>query len=219
MRVLVWVTLSLVFLAVPTFPATPVAAFDGRTLTLMVENQTFGQVMNVFHQQTGLEYDVPGDLQQLRLPLVEIKNLNLRDALLRVLEGSNYDYILVAAPGEPDRVVKLLVTGKSTKVTAVAGAFRGSNRPMEDPFGGGAEPNVEDNSNVQPPPEPPNPAGPGQNPPPQGAAPVQPGVQPVPANPNQAPQPGVVFPQQQGQPQGLQPFNPFGNQNNRRSPY
>ena len=45
---------------------------------------------------------------------------------------------------------------------------------------------------------------------------VQPGVQPVPVNPNQPP--GVA--PQQGQPQGLQPFNPFGvNQNNRRSPY
>ena len=57
----------------------------------------------------GLEIDIPGDLSGLRLPLVEVKNLSMREALLKVLEGSNYDYILVAVPDQPDRVRKLVV--------------------------------------------------------------------------------------------------------------
>jgi hypothetical protein len=212
-----------------THAAAPALSFDGRTLSLSAENQTFGQVMGLFQRQLGLEIDIPGDLSGLRLPLVEVKNLSMREALLKVLEGSNYDYILVAAPDQPDRVRKLVVPGKSSKVSAAATAFRSTNRPLEDPFGGGAETSFEDNSNVQPEPVP---TAPAQNPPVQGFVPgqtgvqpgvqpgmqpgVQPGVQPVPANPNQ---PAGVAPQQ-GQPQGLQPFNPFGiNQNNRRSPY
>ena len=196
--------------------AAPTLSFDGRTLSVSAENQTFGQVMGLFQRQMGLEIDIPGDLSGLRLPLVEIRNLSMREALLKVLEGSNYDYILVAAPEQPDRVRKLVVPGKSSKVSAAATAFRSTNRPLEDPFGGGVETTFEDNANVQPEPVP---AAPGQNPPVQGLVPgqpgVQPGVQPVPANPNQ---PVGVAPQQ-AQPQGLQPFNPFGNQNNRRSPY
>ena len=209
----------------PTQAAAPTLSFDGQTLSLSAENQTFGQVMGLFQRQMGLEIDIPGDLSGLRLPLVEVRNLSMREALLKVLEGSNYDYILVAVPEQPDRVRKLVVPGKSSKVSAAATAFRSTNRPLEDPFGGGVETSFEDNSNVQPEPVP---AAPAQNPPTQGFVPGQPGaqpgvqpgvlpgVQPVPANPNQ---PVGVAPQQ-AQPQGLQPFNPFGNnQNNRRSPY
>ena len=192
-----------------THAAAPTLSYDGRTLTLSAENQTFGQVMGLFQRQMGLEVDIPGDLNGLRLPLVEIKNLSMREALLKVLEGSNYDYILVALPEQPDRVRKLVVPGKSAKISAAASTLRSMNRPVEDPFGGGVETSFEDNSNIQPEPVPTAPA--------QGFAPGQPGVQPVPANPNQ-PAPVGVAPQQ-AQPQGLQPFNPFGNQNNRRSPY
>ena len=228
--------LALCAVVEPTHAAAPTLSFDGRTLSLSAENQTFGQVMGLFQRQLGLEIDIPGDLSGLRLPLVEVRNLSMREALLKVLEGSNYDYILVAAPDQPDRVRKLVVPGKSSKVSAAATAFRSTNRPLEDPFGGGVETSFEDNSNAQPEPvaggpilNPPvqnpavqnpaaqNPAA--QNPAAQGLIPgqpgVQPGLQPVPANPNQ---PIGVAPQQ-AQPQVLQPYNPFGNQNNRRSPY
>src|SRR5262245_17322343 len=219
--------MALFLLLQPIQAAAPTLSYDGRTLSLSAENQTFGQVMGLFQRQLGLEVDIPGDLNGLRLPLVEIKNLSMREALLKVLEGSNYDYILIAAPDQPDRVRKLLVPGKSAKVSVASTAFRSTNRPLEDPFGGGVETSFDDNSNVQPEPVPTTPA---QNPPAQGFVPGQPGAQPVPANPNQ-PVPFGVTPQQgqpqqgqplQGQPQpaqGLQPFNPFGNQNNRRSPY
>jgi hypothetical protein len=215
----------------PARAAAPTLSHDGQTLSLSAENQTFGQVMALFQRHMGLEIDIPGDLNGLRLPLVEVKNLSMREALLKVLEGSNYDYILVAVPGQPDRVRRLVVPAKSAKVSATATAFRSTNRPLEDPFGGGVETSFEDNSNAQPEPVPggpilnppvQNPAA-AQNPAAQGLIPGQPGVQPgmqqgvqpVPANPNQ---PIGVAPQQ-AQPQVLQPYNPFGNQNNRRSPY
>jgi hypothetical protein len=202
--------------------AAPVVSYDGRNLSLTAENQSFGQVMNLLQQRTGLEFEIPSELQGLRLPMVEIQRLSVREALLKLLEGSNYDYILVAMPGDPDRIQKLLIPGKSSKISGVSTAFRATNRPaMEDPFGGGAETTAEDNSNASEPPvinAQPGQAQPGQ--PQQGA----PGVQPIPGNPTQPIQPGSLVPQQQqqqqqNQPQGLQPFNPFYNQNNRRTPY
>jgi hypothetical protein len=229
MKNIICIALLMIFAGIaPAHAAAPTLSTDGQTLSLSAENQTFGQVMALFQRHMGLEIDIPGDLNGLRLPLVEVKNLSMREALLKVLEGSNYDYILVAVPGQPDRVRKLVVPAKSAKVSATATAFRSTNRPLEDPFGGGVETSFEDNSNTQPEPVP---AAPAQNPPVQGLVPGQPlaqpgvqpgvqpgmqqGVQPVPANPNQ---PFGVAPQQ-AQPQVLQPYNPFGNQNNRRSPY
>jgi hypothetical protein len=237
MKNIVWFALLTIFADVaPARAAAATLSHDGQTLSLSAENQTFGQVMALFQRHMGLEIDIPGDLIGLRLPLVEVKNLSMREALLKVLEGSNYDYILVAVPGQPDRVRKLVVPARSAKVSATATAFRSTNRPLEDPFGGGVETSFEENSSMQPEPVP---AAPAQNPPVQGLVPgavaqpgmqqpgmqqpgiqqpgVQQGVQPVPANPNQ---PFGVAPQQgQPQPQVLQPYNPFGNQNNRRSPY
>ncbi|MSO23346.1 MAG: hypothetical protein EXQ58_08865 [Acidobacteria bacterium] len=200
MKMIISIGLLVMFAGVETtHAAAPTLSYDGRTLSLSAKNQTFGQVMGLFQRQLGLELDIPGDLNRLRLPLVEIKNLSMREALLKVLEGSNYDYILVASPEQSDRVRKLVVPGKSARILAAAGALRSMNRPVEDPFGGGVETSFEDNANVQPEPVP------------------APPVQIAPVNPNQ-PGPVGVAPQQ-AQPQGPQPFNPFGNQNNRRSPY
>jgi hypothetical protein len=216
----------------PGFAAAPSVSYDGRTLSLAAENQSFGQVMELLQQKTGLQFEIPGELQSLRLPLVEIKGLSVRESLLKLLEGSNHDYILIAAPGNAEQVLKLLVPGKSSKVSVASSAFRAMSRPVEDPFGGGVETSFEDTS-AMPLEQPVINAQPVQGPAAQGIFQqgvqpgvqpgLQPGVQPVPVNPTQpfAP-PGVVFPQQQqqqNQPQGLQPFSPFGNQNNRRSPY
>lgn len=215
MKTVFWIGLLAVLAGADAAQALPATlSYDGQTLSLSAENQTFGQVIGLFQRQLGLEIDIPGELNSLRLPLVEIKNLSMREALLKVLEGSNYDFILVAMPGQPDRVRKLVVPGKSARIAAASNAFRSMNRPVEDPFGGGVETQFEDNANVQPEPVP---AAPAPNPPAQGFVPGQPAVQPAPANPNQ-PAPLGVTPQP-AQPQGVQPFKPFGNQNNRRSPY
>ena len=102
MKTIACIGLLVLFTCVkPAHGAAPTLSFDGRTLSLSAENQTFGQVMGLFQGQLGLEIDIPGDLNGLRLPLVEIKNLSMREALLKVLEGSNYDYILVAVPDQP----------------------------------------------------------------------------------------------------------------------
>ena len=199
----------------------PSFSYDGRTLSYRAENGSFAQVLDLFKQKTGLEYDVPGELKGLHLPLVEIKGLTVKAALLKVLEGSSYDYILVAGPEDPEKVLRLVVTGKSTKIASTSVASAAPGRPvsrpiMEDPFGGGGDYNAEDVSNV--PSEPPmiN-AAPNQNVPPQGAGASPLGVQP--ANPYQPAQPGVVPQQQQGQPQGFQPFAPLNDPNKGKSPY
>jgi hypothetical protein len=225
--------------------ASPSVSFDGRSVNLSAENGSFGQILELFKQQMGLEYEIPSDLRSERLALVDIHGLSMRAALQKIFEGSNYDYVFIAERADPDKIARVLVTGKSTKISStavVAGSAavprRVAHQMIEDPFGGGGEEVdeagvVEGEQGNQPPPE--TPAA-------TGVAPQQPGVQPQPgallpgqANPGQVVPgqivPGQVYPpglipqQQQGQPmiqpQVLQPQP--GNNNNpnndRRSPY
>src|SRR5688572_31494903 len=73
MKNIVCIALLMVYAGIaPAHAAAPTLSTDGRTLSLLAENQTFGQVMGLFQRQMGLELDIPGDLNGLRLPLVEI---------------------------------------------------------------------------------------------------------------------------------------------------
>jgi hypothetical protein len=228
MRRTQWMVLPMLLcVCLPIQAAPPAISFDGRILSLSAENQSVGQLLSVIQKSTGLRFEAPGELQSMRLPLVEITKVSVREALLRLLEGTNYDYILVAVPGDPDRIQTLLIPGKSTKIAATsAGALRGqpTHAAVEDVFGGGGDPSLDENPGIQPDPvnnvqQPPQP---GVNMPPQGVTPVQPGVTPVqpgvtPVQPGVSPNGGTVqpMPQQQTQPQNFQPFNPY-NQNGRR---
>ncbi len=222
----------------------PSVSFDGQVVNLAAENGSFGQILEILKQQTGLEYDVPPDLKSERLPLVDIRGLSLRGALMKIFEGCNYDYILMGEPANPEKIAKVLVTGKSSKVVAASAAAAGSpsfprraaRQVLEDPFSGGAEEqfddsNINEGENANQPPPVENPSAP---------APTQPGVQsplgaPLPGQPNANPgqitpgqpyPPGLV-PQQPGQPliqpQVLQPVpgntNNPNNPNDRRSPF
>jgi hypothetical protein len=219
--------------------AAPSVSFDGQSVDLSAENGSFGQILDMFKQQTGMEYDIPPDLRSERLPLVDIRGLSMRAALLEIFEGSSYDYIFVGEPANPERISKVLVTGKSTKISSAAVAAAGVAFPrrvarqiVEDPFGGGGDEGVEDVVNEgeagnQPAVE--NPAAP-------AIVPAQPGVQPQPGtllpgqtNPAQPvpgqPYPPGMLPQQQPgqpliQPQVLQPVpGNNSNPNDRRSPF
>src|SRR5262245_39156362 len=173
-------------------PASPLVSFDGRSVNLSAENGSFGQILDLFKQQTGLEYEIPPELRSERLALVDIHGLSMRAALLKIFEGSNYDYVLIAERADPDKIAKVLVTGKSTRISSTAAVVVGANaiprrvahQIVEDPFGGGGEEVVEEAGVMEgeqgnpPPPE--NPAAP-------GAAPQQPPVQP---------QPGLLLPGQ-----------------------
>lgn len=199
--------------------ASPPTKYDGKPLNFSVENKTFSQVMELFKEKTGMEYEIPGDLRGMSLPLVEIKNLSLKSALLRILEGSNTDYILIASPKDPERVMKLLVLGKSSKIASSSVPPTGSsghamNKPpmAEDPFGGdvGVEEGQAEAAPVNVTPPQPNPVPQGV---PQNPAGTQPGQQ---TGPNQ-----LGFPAQQpGQtPQPIQPVNPYAIPDNRKTPY
>jgi hypothetical protein len=73
---------------------------DGSFFNFSAQNDSYVQVLDIFRQQTGLEYDIPPEMRSQKIPLVEIRGLTLRSALVKVLEGSNFDYILICSPDD-----------------------------------------------------------------------------------------------------------------------
>ena len=223
--------------------AAPGLSTDGRFISFSVQNDSYAQVLDTFRQQTGLEFDIPPELRNQRIPLVEIKGLTLRSALVKILEGSNFDYILISFPDDAEKVRKLIVTGRSVQTASPTGPSPASaaamvprrvNRQMaEDPFGGGSDMGFDEGSGN----EPMVVAPVAENPPAQGAGAPQPmpaagspqQVQPVQTQPIQS-APGLQQ-QQIGQPlppmtpqqvmPGSNQQSPQGNNNpsNRRTPF
>jgi hypothetical protein len=226
MRNLIWPWSMLLLLGVSgNLGAAPASAsFAGGKCDLSLENRTFGQILELFKQNAGLEFDIPPELRGQVLPYVMLKNSTMKAALINILEGSNCDYILVGSAADPERVAKVLFTGKSSRTGTIPAAVAASvqtNRRMnrkvvEDPFSGGAE-DFDDNSatlNEQLPTNGPAPIN--FNNPAAGPQPMQ---SPNQSNPGAVQSPGMNNPQNPGpgrltpafpnQPQGFQgpPFN------------
>jgi len=156
------------FLEPSSCPAASNLTTDGRFFSFSSQNDSYAQVFDTFHQQTGVECELPPDLRNQRIPLVEIKGLTLKSALVKILEGSHYDYILISSPDDPEKVRKLIVTGKSVQSTSSVGQgpsttaamvpHRVNRQVVEDPFGGAVDIGIDDAANndpmiVAPPPE------------------------------------------------------------------
>jgi hypothetical protein len=200
---------ALVSLSRPVAGA-PAESASRSSLQIRVENRTYDQILQIFHQQTSLEYEVPPEFGRQRLPLVEINGLSPKDALMKILEGSNYDFILIGSPGNTGTVTRLIVTarsvhprvsGGSAMPAASASMNRRVNRQqiVEDPFGGDVDMGF-DEGNMEP-----MVVTPAQeNPPPQAGGPGQQGPQPAGIVPQQQAPPGQAQPLQQASPPGQQ---------------
>jgi hypothetical protein len=206
------------FLGPQSCPAASNLSTDGRFFSFSSQNDSYAQVLDTFHQQAGVECDVPPELRNQRIPLVEIKGLTLKSALVKILEGSHFDYILISSPGDPEKVRKLIVTGRSVQAASSTGQGPPTNAAMvprrvnrqmaEDPFGGGADMGIEDAAGNDPMMITPV----AENPPVQGQGvpqPTPPGATPQQSQPIQTQQlqsaPGL---QQQSIGQPLPPMTP-----------
>jgi hypothetical protein len=224
--------------------APPALTYQAGRVDISVENGTYGQIFDWLKQQAGMTFEVPGEFRNQVLPLVSLRQMVLRDALVEILEGSDYDYILIGAPGNPANVRQLIITGKSMRTasssspgTPVAANTmpiqRFRRNVQEDPFSGAPAEDFDDGSNLvnetSPMNAPPNMNTPQPVPANQGnfgAGPVMgPSGSPGMSNPMQMQQglPGTQFgnPQNQmmGNPNLNQPYPANQNQNIRRTPF
>ncbi len=125
-------------LAAATIPP-PAAAqanlsFDGSRLNLTASNESYGSILVLLGSHTGMKVDIPNELKSKRIPLIEIRGLGVKDAVVKIMEGSGFDYFLLARAGRPDSLAQLIVSGKSKKIAPPARRSRPAPRSSRRPF-------------------------------------------------------------------------------------
>jgi len=119
----------------------PVAAqvnlsFNGSQVNLTASDESYGSILDLLGQYTGMEVEIPNELKSKRVPLLEIRGLGVKATVLKIMEGSGFDYFLLARAGRPDSLSRLIVSGKSKKIAPQARRSRPASRTPRRPFVG-----------------------------------------------------------------------------------
>ncbi len=93
--------------------ASPVVWKDTK-LSVQFDNATMGQILNSISSATGIKLSVDPAVGSYR-ESVSFRGLSLREGILKVLEGSGIDYIVVGSPQSPQGVNQVLLLGYSPK--------------------------------------------------------------------------------------------------------
>ena len=111
-------------------------SFDGSQVNLTAVNDSYGNILSLLGRHTGLEVEIPNELKTKRVPLLEIRGLGVKAAVLKIMEGSGFDYFLLARAGRPDTLARLIVSGKSKKIAPPTRRSRPAARATRRPFAG-----------------------------------------------------------------------------------
>lgn len=119
MKLRLAIVIGSIFLVAPvTAPSSqevqhPVVWQNSR-LSVQFENSTITQILNSVAQATGVKLTIDPTVSSYR-ESVSFKSLALKDGLLKVLEGSGMDYVLIGDPHSAEGVTQLLVLGFTPK--------------------------------------------------------------------------------------------------------
>ncbi|MDD5543483.1 MAG: hypothetical protein PHX83_09950 [Acidobacteriia bacterium] len=100
-------------------PALPAVTWQNSKLSVRFEDASVAQIVSAIAARTGIQLSVDPSVSSFR-ESVSFVNMALHDALLKVLDGSNIDYIIVGDPKSKDGVKKLMLLGFAPKDTATA---------------------------------------------------------------------------------------------------
>ena len=111
-------------------------SFDGRQVNLTASNESYGSILDLLGRHTGMEVEIPNELKSRRVPLLEIRGMEVKATVLKIMEGSGFDYFLLARAGRPDSLSRLIVAGESKKIAPPAPRSRPASRSPRRPFVG-----------------------------------------------------------------------------------
>lgn len=136
-----WINAVLVslFIVVPSLEAKVKISFNNGVVNLKAEDETYGNIFGILAKYTGLGYQIPNDVQSVRIPIIEIENMDLTTALSTIMEGSQFDFFVVGRPEVRNLVFKLIVPGKAKYNDSGATNSVQSSRGSLDPFSAGSQ--------------------------------------------------------------------------------
>jgi hypothetical protein len=174
----------------------PRVSYQNGQLTIIAENSTMGDVISAVRNATGIKIETIGAPSRERIA-TKIGPAPVRDVLLSLMQGSQYDYFILGSATEPDRIESVMLTPRSAANSTSANAA-GSNARSANPTYDSAdvpednESDDEESSEGFAPAEQQQPA---QNPNQGAQVPGQP-VPAGPTQPGQLQQPGTKTPEQ-----------------------
>jgi hypothetical protein len=111
-------------------PASPQVQFSQGLLTIHAHNATLMDVLSSVRRQTGADVEAPPSARSVRIA-TDLGPGPADEVLAQLLNGSRYDYVILAKPSDPHDLSYILLQEKST---AKEGALSGDNAapPPED---------------------------------------------------------------------------------------
>ncbi len=94
-------------------PIPPQVQYHQGMLTIYAQNSTLADIMREVRQQTGTAVDLPADAGAQRV-VFSMGPARTREVLSALLQGISYNYILVGAREDPDRIQRVMLTTKRT---------------------------------------------------------------------------------------------------------
>ena len=92
-------------------PATaPQVSYQNGALTIVSQNSTMGDILREVHKQTGATIDIPPNANDR--VATHLGPGPARDVLDKLLDGSNFNYVIVGAPANPASLVSVVLTPK-----------------------------------------------------------------------------------------------------------
>lgn len=134
----------------------PPVVWQNAQLSVQFENATIAQILNAVAQATGIKLTMDPAVAGYR-ESVSFKALALKVGVMKVLEGSGIDYIIIGDPDSPQGVAQLLLLGFSPKGASGPGSPGNSlsssgqrQLSLSESVAGTPNP-FSDRSNIQPP--------------------------------------------------------------------
>lgn len=179
-------------------PVPPRVSFQNGKLTVVAENSTLADIFAAIRQAAGIQIDAQGGGSSDRVA-AKIGPATPREVLLSLLRGSRFDYVMMGAMQDPDRIERVVLAPRNASAASTA-TVSGPLRPAAPEMPQEEDYNAGEDEDTGPPPV----RGPDREP----AAVVAPGQpQPIPgqSQPNPA---GSVQPVQPGQQPGQEVKSP-----------
>jgi hypothetical protein len=144
--------------------------FKNGKLSVVADHVSLAQILNEVHRLTGTDITIPPGAAQEQI-IAGISPLPLREALVSLLNGSRFNFIMVDSEREPGKLKSVILTyrgagGISQPAIATPQPPVADSQPEPEP-----QPMPDPQPEMQPPPQ----EGPGQGapPPPESAPPPQ----------------------------------------------
>lgn len=108
----------------------PIATLSGGKLTIKAEGESLSTILNAVKAATGITIEGPGQSESERMYL-DIGPVPVRDALVALLEGSNYNYLIQSSAENPQMAKRLVLTARTNQAATTVASTQASAEPDE----------------------------------------------------------------------------------------